>query len=83
MPPTDRLVRFDTSGTPMSETELYASSIDHLNAAANCFRGLAASRKDARWLLPVRILDQIIERVRAMMTRGGARLLWLPEKERR
>ncbi len=82
MAPTDRLARFDTSGTPMSETELYARSIDHLQAAANCFRGLAASRKDARWLLPVRILDQIVERVRAMMTRGGSRLLWLPERDR-
>jgi hypothetical protein len=75
--------RFDISSTPLSEPELYSRAIDHLASASACFRGLAAHRKDARWLLPVRLLDEITDRVRRLMTRGGSRLLWLPERDRR
>jgi hypothetical protein len=78
---TDRLQRFDTSGSPMSEAELFLRSVDHLQSAATCFRGIAAHRKDARWLLPVRILDQVVDRVKRLRDQGGARVLWLPDRE--
>lgn len=66
--------------TPQTEPELYARAIDHLQAACNCFRGLAQMRKDMRWLMVVRAMDEMIDRVRRLMSRGGPRLLWMPPR---
>jgi hypothetical protein len=70
------------TGTPMNERECYARALEHLQAANNCFRGLAQLRGDMSWLKVVRVLDQVIDNVRKLMTRGGSRLLWLPNRER-
>lgn len=70
------------TGTPLSERECFLAAIEHLRLASHALRGLAAARKDARWLIPVRLLDQITDKVRALMDRGGPRVIWLPERLR-
>ena len=81
MPPVYREQRF--SGTPMTEVECFTRAIDHLQSASNCFRGLAQLRGDMRWLLPVRIMDQMVDKIKVMMVKPGKSLLWLPERDRR
>ena len=67
-------------GTPMSERECYLSCIEHIRGLRDSLRGLAALRKDAAWLLPVRILEQMEDKVKVLMHKGGrSPLLILPE----
>lgn len=68
------------SGTPMTERECFARMIDHLNAAMNCARGLAQLRRDMKWLIAVRNLEHIQDQVRQEIHKGGAPVLWLPER---
>lgn len=70
--------------TAMSERECYLMAIEHLRGLRDSLRGLAQLRKDAAWLLPVRILEQIEDKIKNLMMRGGrAPLLILPEYYRR
>ena len=68
------------TGTPLSERECFQRAIEGLSDASHALRGMAALRKDARWLIPVRILDQVIDRIRRLKDQGGARVLWLPDR---
>ena len=71
------------TGTPLSERECYLSAIEHLRGARDSLRGLAIMREDMRWLLPVRLLDEIADCVTRLKDQGGSRLLWLPHREPR
>jgi hypothetical protein len=68
----------------MSERECYLMAVEHLRGLRDSLRGLAQLRKDAAWLLPVRILEQIEDKIKVLMNGGGrAPLLLLPEYYRR
>jgi len=67
------------SGTPLSERELFQLCLQHIGGLKGALRGLAASRKDIRWLVPVRLLDRMEDHVKKLIVRGGSRVLWLPE----
>ena len=69
-----------TSGTRMSERDCFLGAVEHLRGASACIRGIALLRGDQRWLLPVRVLDEVTERVTKLMTRRGASLLILPRR---
>ena len=69
-------------GREVSEYECYLRAIEGLKIARDALRGLAILRSDMRWLLPVRILEELIDRVDRLKDRGGAPLLWLPERKR-
>jgi hypothetical protein len=71
------------TGRPLSERECFQIILEGIGQASAGLRGLAASRKDARWLLPVRILDEMTDRVKKLMVQGGARIIWLPNREPR
>lgn len=66
------------SGSPMSERDCYQRALFHLNGLRTSLRGLVAARRDMRWLLIVRILDQIEDNIRKLMVKGGSRIVWLP-----
>jgi hypothetical protein len=66
------------SGTPMSERECFHRALYHLNGLKACMSGLANSRKDMRWLIPVRICNQIEDSIKKLIDRGGPRVVWLP-----
>lgn len=68
------------SGTPMTEPECFARAMDHMQSAINCFRGLAVMRRDMKWLIAVRNMEKMIDQVKAEINKGGAPLLWLPER---
>lgn len=68
------------TGTPLTERECFARSIDHMQSAINCFRGLAQLRKDMKWLLAVRNMEKMIDQVKREIDRGGSPVLWLPER---
>lgn len=66
----------------MSETQCFTLCIEHLQGARDCLRGLAILRADARWLIPVQLLDQLVDRIKKVMHRPGSRMLWLPQRTR-
>lgn len=72
-------------GREMSEKECYLVAIKGLREAAAGLRGVAAHRGDGRWLLPVRLLDQITDHVTRLKDKGGLKpMLWLPpDRDRR
>lgn len=62
------------------EYQCYLAAVDGLKRASDALRSLALLRSDGRWLLPVRLLDDVTERLGKMKDEGGAPLLWLPPK---
>lgn len=70
-------------GIPMNERECVAAAVEHLRGARDSLRGMAQLRGDMRWLLPVRLLDEIADRVQVLQHRGGPPLLLLPHREPR
>lgn len=71
------------TGTPLTEKECYSNAIEGLRMARDSLRGLALLRGDGRWLLPVRLLEEIADRVTKLKDRGGPSLIWLPDRDRR
>lgn len=69
------------TGTPLSERECYGMYLEANANAVNALRGLAAARKDARWLMAVRIHEQIMDNVKKLINKGGSRVIWLPGHE--
>jgi hypothetical protein len=65
-----------------SEYHCYLAAIDGLRRASDALRALAAQRKDAKWLKPVRLLDEVQDRLGRMKDEGGPPILWLPNKRR-
>ena len=68
------------SGTPLSERELYARYLDLNGQMINVVRGMAASRKDSRWLHLARIHDGIADEVKKLIDKGGPRIVWMPDR---
>lgn len=64
----------------MSEKECFEQAIYHMRGLRACFSGLANLRKDVRWLYPVRILEEMEDRMKKLFIRGGPRVLWLPDR---
>ena len=66
------------TGSPLSERDCYQIIMKGLADASVGFRGIARLREDMRWLLPVRILDQMVANAKLMIDRGGVKpLIWL------
>lgn len=66
------------SGRPMSERECFVEAIGHIRGLRDCLRGLALLRGDMRWLLPVRLTEQMEDGVKKLMNKAGKPLLILP-----
>lgn len=67
-------------GTEMNEAQCYALMLEHLAGVRDCMRGMAQLRGDMRWLVPVQLMDQMQDRIKAMMHRPGASIRWMPER---
>lgn len=69
------------TGSPMNERQCFEGTMAGLKTARDCLRGLALLRADSRWLIPVRLLDKMIDQVTRLRDRGGARVIWLPGRD--
>lgn len=68
------------TGTPMNERELFGRAIDAIHNLRDCYRGLALSRGDEKWLLPARLMEELEDRTKRMMTQRQTPFLILPRK---
>ena len=71
------------TGTPLSEIACFQVTIEGLQHARDGLRGLAIMRGDMKWLMVVRLIEELIDRVTKMMNRGGRPLMWMPHREPR
>lgn len=63
-----------------TEYHCYLAAVEGLRNASQALRSLALKRGDGRWLLPVRVLDEVADRIARLKDKGGAPLLWLPAR---
>ena len=56
-----------TTGTGMSERELFLHAIQNIQQLRDCYRGLALSRHDERWLVPARMMEQLEDSTKRLM----------------
>ena len=66
----------------MSERDWFLRAIAAIRDLRDCLRGLALLRNDQRWLLPVRVTEQLEDSIKRMMTSTRAKLLILPSRDR-
>jgi nitrate reductase beta subunit len=65
-------------GRQMSERELFVHAIQNIKQLRDCYRGLALSRGDERWLVPARMMEELEDRTKRMMTARQSPFLILP-----
>jgi hypothetical protein len=67
-----------TTGSQLSERQCREIILDGLRRARVGFEGLAALRLDARWVVPVRLIDDLMDATKKHFDKGGPRALWIP-----
>ena len=72
------LVGQTTTGSEMSEAQIMARALYHLNGFRACMSQMVAARRDARWIVPARVCNQIEVSIKRLVDRGGPRIVWLP-----
>ena len=70
------------TGSSMTERDCFIRAIAAIRELRDCLRGLALLRNDQRWLLPVRVTEQLEDAVKRMMTSTRSKLLILPQRDR-
>lgn len=75
-------------GTPLSEKDCYQRALFHAQGLRDSCRGLALLRADDQnhafgWLTIVKVLEQLVDNIQRLMTRGVTRSnLFLPARFR-
>ena len=54
-------------GTGLSERDLFQRMLHHTQNLRDCFRGMALSRGDERWLVPARMMEQLEDSTKKLM----------------
>lgn len=68
-------------GRTMSERELFSEAIANIKKLRDCYRGLALSRNDERWLVPARLMEELEDRTKKLMTQRQTPYLILPRRQ--
>lgn len=66
------------TGTPMSERELFSRALENIRSLRDCYRGLAISRMDERWLVPARAMEELEDNTKNLMVAKYKPFLLLP-----
>ncbi len=69
------------TGIDVTERELFARSIHHIKSLRDCYRGLALKRGDEHWLVPPRMMEELEDRTKRLMTARQTPFLILPRRE--
>ena len=67
-------------GTHLSERDLFARAIHSIQNLRDCYRGLALSRNDERWLVPARMMEQLEDNTKRLMVAKQRPFLITPYK---
>lgn len=67
-------------GRTMSERELFTEALGNIKRLRDCYRGLALSRGDERWLVPARLMEELEDRTKRLMTQRQTPFLILPRR---
>lgn len=54
-------------GRDMSERECFAEAINCIQKLRDCYRGLSLLRRDERWLVPARMMEELEDRTKRLM----------------
>lgn len=68
--------------TQLDERTCFLAAIEGLQHTRDALRGLAILREDMRWLVAVQLVDQLADRVKAVMKQPHSRMLVLPQRTR-
>lgn len=66
------------TGTPLSERDLFLRALDSIRTLRDCYRGLGISRRDERWLVPARMMEQLEDQTKALMVTKHRPYLIIP-----
>lgn len=66
------------SGNPLTERELFGRALESIRILRDCYRGMAHSRRDERWLVPARMMEQLEDRTKELMVAKHRPFLIIP-----
>ncbi len=66
------------NGRRLSERDLFVRAIENIVSLRDCYRGLALSRGDERWLVPARLMERLEDQTKRLMVAKQHPFLIIP-----